>query len=89
MPWKSANKDCAPNDTIDITTYGWAVTDGIVVPAISSQPVSHPELLDVVNFSCVSSDQAECCCKKAKFSCTDYCECAAGDKCQNPHTDRA
>ena len=86
MLWKSANKDCAPDDARDIARYGWIVKDGTVVPAISSQPVA-PEVLDVVSCSCVTCDQAGCGCKKAKLSCTDYCECGAGDKCKNPHTE--
>jgi len=27
MLWKSVNKDCAPDDTRDITRYGWVVKD--------------------------------------------------------------
>ncbi len=44
------------------------------------------EPLDDVSWSCVSCDRAGCGCKKAKPSCTDYCECGACDKCQSPHT---
>ena len=65
--------------------YGWVVKDGTVMPAISSQPRTSLEL-DDVSCSCVSCDQAGCGCKKAKFSCADYCECGAGNKCQIPHT---
>ena len=50
-----------------------------VMPAIASQPVVPPTLVDVVSCSCCAqgtvSSQCKCKCHDSHIACTEYCGC--------------
>ena len=89
MLWKAANCQGPPDESTNITLYGWEVRDDIPVPVIAAGDPAPPELLDVIRCQCKAQDKkcsSEACgCHKQLLSCTT-CNCSGGEDCFNPHT---
>ena len=90
MLWKAANCQGPPDESTNITLYGWEVRDDIPVPVIAAGDPAPPELLDVIRCQCKAQDKkcsSEACgCHKQLLSCTTCCNCSGGEDCFNPHT---
>jgi len=86
--WKSAEEKDPP--ALDITNYGWRISDGTPEPIIGVSQMAPMELLKVVACGCASTDIAcyrnSCTCKTSGVSCTSYCKCTAQEMCHNPNT---
>jgi hypothetical protein len=90
MLWKAADKTEPPD--VEITNYGWEVTDnGDVKPSLSKEPAAPDKLMDVISCSCRAEGSAcskKCGCAANGLSCTSYCVCEGGDSCCNEFTQR-
>ena len=91
MLWKAADKIDPPN--MEITDYGWDVTDRFdVMPLIDKQPVAPELLMDVISCGCKAKGKAcsgKCSCASNGLACTSYCVCEGGDGCFNILTQQA
>ena len=80
--WKAADQREPPEETRDIANFGWSIDGSIITPTVSTAPVAHQALLDVVSCSCTAEGKAcsgtRCSCNNAGLSCTDYCKCDGG-----------
>ena len=60
------------------------------MPVIAQQSIAPQELLDIISCGCRSEGKAcaqkNCKCHSNGLSCTEYCECGSGEKCNNPFT---
>ena len=73
---------------MDITKFGWEVTEGIPSPCIATGLHVPQGLIDVINCGCKAEGKAcsteSCSCHKNNMSCTIYCGSSAVDGCCNP-----
>jgi hypothetical protein len=93
MLWKAADHQAPPDESADITHFGWEIRDGIPVPLIAQGDPAPPELIDVIQCQCRAqgkkcSTEAKCGCHKEHLSCTSYCNCSGEEGCCNPYTKR-
>ena len=74
---------------LDITDFGWEITDGIPYPMMDKSPAGPPELLNVISCSCEAAGKAcassRCSCHSAKVPCTDFCHCCGSEECFSPY----
>ena len=47
MLWKAADHQGPPNESADITHFGWEIQDDIPIPVIAQGDAAPPELIDV------------------------------------------
>jgi hypothetical protein len=52
MLWKAADQHGQPNEAEDITKFSWEVKNGVVMPVISREDITPPQLIDVVQYGC-------------------------------------
>ena len=52
MLWKAADPQAPPNESADITHFGWNIQDNIPIPAIAQGAPAPPELVDVIRCQC-------------------------------------
>lgn len=90
MLWKSADCKGPPDESKDITNFGWEFRNGIPSPIIAEGNPAPPELLDVICCKCKAHGKKcsteTCGCRKQHLSCTTYCNCGGRDDCLNPYT---
>ena len=90
MLWKAADHQAPPDESVDITAFGWDIQDGIPVPVTSKSDPAPPELIDVINCQCKVEGKkcitTACGCHKEHLSCMSYCYCSGEDGCCNPYT---
>ena len=48
MLWKVADHQGPPNESADITHFGWEIRDDIPIPVIAQGDAAPPELIDVI-----------------------------------------
>ncbi len=76
-------KSGPPRAFEDICQFGWNKSADSVMPAIASEPVCPPTLLDVVSCSgCAQGtacSQHNCKCHNDQLSCTEYYGCEGSD----------
>ena len=76
--WKAADHQGPPNESADITHFGWEqIRDDIPIPVIAQGDAAPPELIDVIQCQCRA--QGKKCSTEA---------CLAHQSCCNPHTTR-
>ncbi len=86
MIWKAADQREPPN--VDISLYGWVVTNGVPIPSTGVSEVAPPELMKVVACGCSAQNacsRSTCSCHGAAVSCTSFCKCMSSESCNNPH----
>jgi hypothetical protein len=92
MLWKVADQQGPPNESADITNFGWEFQDSIAVPVIAQGDPAPPELIDVILCQCRAQEKKcrteACGCHKEHLSCTSYCKCYGKEGCCNPYTKR-
>ena len=92
MLWKAADQQAPPDESADITRFGWNIQNGIPIPGISQGDPAPPKLIDVLRCQCRAQDMKcsteACGCHKEHLSCTSYCNCSGEQGCCNPHTAR-
>ena len=92
MLWKSANHHAPPEESINITNFGWEFKDDIPIPVIAHGDPAPSELIDVIKCQCKAQGKMcsseGCGCHKEHISCTSYCYCFTKDGCCNPFTKR-
>ena len=86
MLWEASDQQGPPN--VDITKFGWEVTEGIPSPCIATGLHAPQGLIDVINCGCKAEGKAcsterSCSCHKNNMSCIVYCTCSAVDGCCN------
>jgi len=90
MFWKAAENVAPPDESADITSFGWKYQDGIPAPVLSKADPAPPVLLDVVQCQCRAANKRcgteACGCHKEHMSCTVYCNCSGDVACCNPYT---
>lgn len=90
MLWKAADNVAPPDESADITTFGWEYQDGIPTPVLSKADPAPPVLLDVIQCHCKATKKKcgteACGCRKEHMSCTVYCNCSGDVACFNPYT---
>ena len=90
MLWKAADQQGPPDESADITHFGWEIQDGIPTPAIAQGDPAPPELIDVIQCQCRAQGKKcsteACGCHKQHLSCTSFCNCSGGENCCNPYT---
>ena len=90
MLWKAVNLPAPPEESADITHFGWEIRNEIPVPAIAQGDPAPPELIDVIRCHCRAQGRKcsteMCGCHKEHLSCTTYCNCSGKTECCNPHT---
>lgn len=93
MLWKAVNLPAPPDESADITHFGWEIRDDIPVPVIAQGDPAPPELIDILRCQCRAHGRKcsteACGCHKEHVSCTTYCNCASKEECCNPYTVRA
>ena len=52
MLWKAADHQGPPNESADITYFGWEIRDDIPIPVIAQGDPAPPELIDVIQCQC-------------------------------------
>ena len=92
MLWKAAEHQGPPNESADITHFGWEVRDDIPIPVIAQGDPAPPELIDVIQCQCRAQGKKcsteACGCHKQHLSCTSFCNCSGDESCCNPHITR-
>ena len=92
MLWKAANCQAPPDESTDITHFGWEIRDDIPIPVVAGGDPAPPELIDVIRCQCRAQGKKcsteACGCHKQHLSCTSYCNCSGGEDCCNPYTNR-
>ena len=90
MIWKAANCEGPPDESNDITNFGWEFQAEIPIPVIAEGDPAPPELLDVIQCQCKAQGKKcsteACGCHKQHLSCTAFCNCHGGQDCLNPFT---
>ena len=90
MVWKAANCEGPPDESSDITNFGWEFPAEIPIPVIAEGYPAPPELLDVIQCQCKAQGKKcsteACGCHKQHLSCTSFCNCHGGQNCLNPFT---
>ena len=90
MLWKAAGHKSPPDESADITDFGWEMRDGIPVPSIAPGNPAPPELIDVIQCQCKAQNNRcstkVCSCHKEHLSCTSCCACCGERGCSNPYT---
>ena len=90
MLWKAADCKGPPDESTDITKFGWVYRDGIPTPVIAEGDPAPPELLDVIRCQCKAQGKKcstdGCGCHKHHLSCTTFCSCHGGEDCLNQFT---
>ena len=73
--------------SLDMTSYGWSIQDGSVMPVISTLPPGPDDLMDAIACSRAAAGKAcsalNCSCHKDRISCTMMCKCIGEDNCHN------
>ena len=90
MLWKAADQQGPPEQSTDITQFGWEFKDDIPIPVIAHGDPAPSDLIDVIKCQCraqgkMCSSEA-CGCHKERMSCTLYCYCSGKEGCFNPFT---
>ena len=92
MLWKAADQQAPPDQSSDITHFGWIIQNDIPIPAIAPGAPAPPELIDLIKCSCKAQGKRcsseACSCHKKHVPCTSYCNCSGGEDCCNPHSVR-
>ncbi len=92
MLWKAADRQAPPDESANITHFGWEIQDTIPVPAIAQGDPAPPELIDVILCQCKAQGKKcgteACGCHKEHLSCTLYCNCSGKEDCCNPYSTR-
>ncbi|MCG7883058.1 MAG: hypothetical protein JAY96_15870 [Candidatus Thiodiazotropha endolucinida] len=90
MLWKAANCNGPPDESKDITQFGWEFRDEIPIPVIAEGDPAPPELLDVIRCQCKAQGKKcsteACGCHKQHLSCTTFCNCRGSEDCLNQYT---
>ena len=90
MLWKAADHQGPPDESADITHFGWEIRDGIPIPVIAQGDPAPPELIDVIQCQCRAQGKKcsteACGCHKQHLSCTSFCNCSGDESCCNPYT---
>jgi len=90
--WKAADQHSPPEESVDITRFGWEFKDGIPIPVIDHSDPAPSELIDIIKCQCKAQGKmcsSEVCgCHKKRISCTSYCYCSSKKGCCNPFTKR-
>ena len=88
MLWKAADEQAPPQESADITQFGWDIKEGIPIPVTDQGDPAPPQLIDVI--CCQCKVQGKQCCTGAygNLSCTSYCHCSGEEGCDNPYTRR-
>ena len=88
--WKAADQHSPPEDSVNITNFGWEFKDGIPIPVIDHSDLAPSELTDVIKCQCKAQGKMcsseGCGCHKERISCTSYCYCSVKNECCNPFT---
>ncbi len=90
MLWKAADQEGPPDESANITHFGWEFRDDIPVPVIAQGDPAPPELIYVIQ--CQYRAQSKKCsceacgCHKQHLSCTSFCNCSGDESCCNPYT---
>jgi hypothetical protein len=81
MLWKATGHQAPPDETADITHFGWEIPNGIPVPAIAQGGPAPPKLIDVIRCQCrvhgKKCSTEACGCHKEHLLCTSYCSVLA------------
>ena len=92
MLWKAADHQAPPDESANITHFGWDIQDRIPIPVVAQGAPAPPELVDVIRCQCKAQDKKcsteACGCHKEHLACTSYCNCSGEEDCCNPHTKR-
>lgn len=92
MLWKAANNQTPPDESADITKFGWKIQDNIPVPVIAEGEPVPPKLFNVIRCQCKKENKRciteVCGCHKEHLSCTSYCHCKGNHGCCNPYTNK-
>lgn len=92
MLWKVADQQAPPEESADITHFGWKIQDGVLAPVIAERDPVPLELTNVIHCQCKAQGKkcstVACGCHKEHLSCTSYCNCSGEDSCCNPYTKR-
>ena len=92
MLWKAAQQKSPPDESADITHFGWKIQDGIPAPVIAEGDPAPPELVDVIRCQCRAQGRKcsteACGCHRYHLPCTSYCNCSGEESCCNPYTKR-
>ena len=79
-----------PDESADITHFGWEIRDGIPIPVIAQGDPAPPELINVIQCQCRAQGKKcsteACGCHKQHLSCTSFCNCSGDESCCNPYT---
>ena len=52
MMWKEAEQQSPPDESMDITDFGWTIQDDVPVPGVAERDPDTPQLRDVINWMC-------------------------------------
>ena len=89
---KAADHQGPPNESADITHFGWEIRDDIPIPVIAQGDPAPPELIDVIQCQCRAQGKKcsteACGCHKQHLSCTSFCNCSSDASCCTHHTRR-
>ena len=92
MLWKAADQEAPPDESADITHFGWVIQNDIPIPAVAQGAPAPPELVDVIRCQCKAQGKqcstVACSCHKQHLACTSCCNCSGGEYCCNPHSVR-
>ena len=92
MLWKMADQQASPEESANITRFGWKIQEGIPVPVTAERDPASPQLIDVIQCKCRAHDKkctTEGCGRhKEHLSCTSYCNCSGDEDCCNSYTKR-
>ncbi len=90
MLWKVADQEGPPDESTNITHFGWEFRDDIPVLVIAQGDLAPPELIDVIQCQCRAQSKKcsteACGCHKQHLSCTSFCNCSGDESCCNPYT---
>jgi hypothetical protein len=50
--WKAADQHSPPEESVDITRFGWEFKDGIPIPVIDHSDSAPSELIDIIKCQC-------------------------------------
>ena len=50
--WKAADQHSPPEESVDITHFGWEFKDGIPIPVIDHSDPAPSELIDIIKCQC-------------------------------------
>ena len=74
--WKAADQHSPPEESVDITRFGWEFKDDIPIPVIDHSDPAPSELIDIIRCQCKAQGKmcsSEVCgCHKERISCTSY-----------------